>query len=69
MFNYILKPEIFKLIEEEFDMYLYHLRDEQNGQKRWGWMRHMFYSLIQQLVRQDPVYYALIAAAQLDKNT
>jgi hypothetical protein len=26
-------------------MYLYHLRDEQNGQKRRGWMRHMFYSL------------------------
>ncbi len=46
-FNYILKPEIFKLIEEEFNMYLYHLRDEQDGQKRWGWMRHMFYSLIQ----------------------
>ena len=69
VFNYILKPEIFKLIEEEFDMYLYHLRDEQNGQKRRGWMRHMFYSLIQQLVRQDPIYYALIAAARPDKNT
>ena len=50
-------------------MYLYHLRDEQDGQKRQGWMRYMFYSLIQQLVRQDPVYYALIAAARLDKNT
>lgn len=34
VFNYILKPEIFKLIEEEFNMYLYHLRDEQDGQKR-----------------------------------
>ncbi|KAI9764398.1 MAG: hypothetical protein M1839_005900 [Geoglossum umbratile] len=29
----------------------------------------MFYSLVQQLVRQDPVYYALIAAARPDKNT
>jgi hypothetical protein len=51
VFDYILKPEIFELIEEEFDMYLYHLRDEQDGQKRRGWMRHMFYSLVQQLVR------------------
>ena len=29
----------------------------------------MFYSLIQQLVWQDPIYYALVVAAQLDKNT
>ncbi|KAI9763395.1 MAG: hypothetical protein M1839_006454 [Geoglossum umbratile] len=69
VFDYILKPEIFELIEEEFEMYLYHLRDEQDGQKRRGWMRHMFYSLVQQLVRQDPVYYALIAAARPDKKT
>ncbi|KAI9780352.1 MAG: hypothetical protein M1839_006775 [Geoglossum umbratile] len=69
VFDYIVKPEIFKLIEEEFDMYLYHLREELDGQKRWGWMRHMFYSLVQQLVRQDPVYYALMAAARPDQNT
>jgi len=43
VFDYILKPEIFGLIEEEFDMYLYHLRDEQDGQKHRGWMRDMFY--------------------------
>ena len=47
MFDYILKLEIFELIEEEFDMYLYHLCDEQDGQKCRGWMRHMFYSLVQ----------------------
>ncbi|KAI9761349.1 MAG: hypothetical protein M1840_001973 [Geoglossum simile] len=69
VFSYILKPEIFKLIKEEFDMYLYHLRDEQDGQKCRGWMHHMLYSLVQQLVRQDPVYYALIAASRPDKNT
>ena len=34
VFNYILKPKIFKLIKEEFNMYLYHLHDEQDGQKR-----------------------------------
>ena len=50
-------------------MYLYHLHDEQDGQKHQGWMRHMFYSLIQQLLWQDPIYYTLIAAAWSDKNT
>ena len=33
VFDYILKLEIFKLIKEEFDMYLYHLCDEQDRQK------------------------------------
>src|SRR5438552_357423 len=63
IFDYILKLEIFELIEEKFNMYLYHLRDEQDGQKYWRWMHYMFYSLIQQLVQQNPIYYALIAAA------
>ncbi|KAI9858475.1 MAG: hypothetical protein M1813_006417 [Trichoglossum hirsutum] len=34
VFDYILKPEILELIEEKFDMYLYHLCDEQDGRKR-----------------------------------
>ncbi len=50
-------------------MYKYHLRDQNDGEDRRGWMHHMFYSLVQQLVRQDPVYYALMAAARPDKNT
>ncbi|KAI9778138.1 MAG: hypothetical protein M1839_008347 [Geoglossum umbratile] len=33
MFNYILKLETFKLIKEEFDIYLYYLCDEQDEQK------------------------------------
>ena len=69
VFDYIIRPDIIALIEEEFDMYLYHLRDELDGQRRRGWMRHMFYSLTQQLVRQDPVYYALTAAARPDQKT
>ncbi|KAI9766034.1 MAG: hypothetical protein M1839_005264 [Geoglossum umbratile] len=67
--EHILKPEIFDKLEEEFDMYLYHLRDEQDGRKRRGRIRHMFYSLVQQLVRQDPVYYALITVTRPDQNT
>jgi hypothetical protein len=33
-----------------------------------GWMRHMFYSGVQQLLRMDPVWYALNAAARPDKQ-
>ncbi|RPA93276.1 hypothetical protein L873DRAFT_67820 [Choiromyces venosus 120613-1] len=39
-----------------------------NGKKRNGWIRTMFYSVIQQVVRQDPVCYALNVAARLDMN-
>ncbi len=49
-------------------MYKYHLRDQVDGQAHRGWMRHMFYSLIQQVVRQDPAYWAIMAAARPDKN-
>jgi hypothetical protein len=67
-FEFLLEPEIFEKIEEEFDLYKYHLRDGQDGQVRRGWMRHMFYSLVQQLIRQDPAYWAIMAAARPDKN-
>jgi len=33
-----------------------------------GFLRNMFYGLIQQLLRQDPVWYALTAAARRDRN-
>jgi hypothetical protein len=67
-FSYILGPEVFENISEEFDMYKYHLREKQGGKKQMGWMRHMFYSLTQQLVRQDPAYWAIMAAARPDRN-
>ena len=67
-FDYLISPEVFSLIDEEFDMYKYHLRDQVDGQAYRGWMRHMFYSLIQQVVWQDPAYWAIMVAAQLDKN-
>ena len=67
-FDHLVSPEAFKLVEEEFDLYKYHLRDEVNGQARRGWMRHMFYSLTQQLVRQDPAYWAIMAAARPDQQ-
>ncbi|KAH0563233.1 hypothetical protein GP486_002201 [Trichoglossum hirsutum] len=66
-FDYIVAPEVFGLIEEEFDVYKYHLRNAIHGNDHRGWMRHMFYSLIQQLIRQDPAYWAILAAARPDK--
>ncbi|KAI9765300.1 MAG: hypothetical protein M1840_007499 [Geoglossum simile] len=67
-FSYVLEPEVFEKISEEFDMYKYHLREKQSGKKQMGWMRHMFYSLTQQLVRQDSAYWAIMAAARPDRN-
>lgn len=41
-------------IHTEFRMYEYH---QNRSIKRLGWQRNMWFSLIQQLVRQDPAYY------------
>jgi len=71
VFDYLLKdPGIAKIIDEEFNMYLFHVRDEQDGSvARHGWLRHMFYAIIQQAIRVDPYYYALMAAARPDEKT
>ena len=49
-------------------MYEHHFHSKGNSGKRLGWLRSMWYSLIQQIVRQDPVYYALVVSLRLDKN-
>jgi hypothetical protein len=68
-FSYLVDdPEVFAIVEEEFNMYKYHLRTELDGQDNRGWMRHMFYSLPQQVIRQDPGYWAITAAARPDTN-
>ena len=50
----------------EFDMYQHHLR-KINGKSNYGWLRNMFYSTAQQLMRQDPMYYMLYAALRPDR--
>ena len=55
------------LIMEEFDMYLHH-QQERNGRSNRGWLRTMYYSLIQQIMRQDIAYWALYAAMRPDRN-
>ena len=32
-----------------------------NGQRSLGWLRSAYFSQIQQIIRQDPGYYALVA--------
>jgi hypothetical protein len=68
LFDFLRRdPEMMSKIDQEFAMYRHHL-SEKLSRPRQGWMRNMFFSLIQQLVRQDPVWYALAAASRLDGN-
>lgn len=48
-------------------MYLHHLQDR-NGQSNQGWSRVMYYSLTQQIVRQDLGYWSLCASLRTDGN-
>ena len=54
-------PEVIELMHHEVHMY-YHHRTMMEGRKSLGWLRSAFFSQIQQIARQDPVYYALVAA-------
>jgi hypothetical protein len=47
-------------------MYWYHLQ-RLNGRPNFGWLRNMFHSTGQQLMRQDPAYYTLYATLCPDK--
>lgn len=46
-------PDRFK---EEFDMYLHHQRTPVGG-SNYSWIRNMYHSVAQQLIRMDPAYY------------
>lgn len=67
LFGWWWDTGIIDLILSEYDMYHYHLR-EPNGNSNWGWLRNMYHSTGQQLMRQDPLYYALYAALRPDKH-
>jgi hypothetical protein len=54
-------------VDIEFDMYRYHGRSVP-GHPAMGFLRNMYHSLIQQIIRQDPVYYSLIVALRSDSN-
>jgi len=61
------EAELMEMVDAEFEMYRHHLR-EQNGVSNFGWCRNMWHSLAQQVMRQDPVLYALNVVARPDLN-
>lgn len=67
VFSWWFDGPIGAVIKGEFAMYRHHLR-EINGKSNYGWLRNMFYSIGQQLMRQDPVYYLLYAGLRPDKQ-
>jgi len=54
-------------IDHEFDMYRHHLSLQYKDSRR-GWLRNMYYSVIQQVLRQDPLWYAVTTSARFDKQ-
>jgi len=68
VFDWIVKDcELIEMVDAEFEMYRHHLR-EQNGKANYGWCRNMWHSLVQQVMRQDPVFYGLNVTARADGN-
>lgn len=56
------------LAKLEFDMYMWHLRKNAGNSGSLGWLRDMYYSGIQQLMRQDPEYYRCYVALRPDHH-
>lgn len=50
----------------ELDMYRWHLHLEQDGKKDLGWLYNSYHSLVQQIVRCDPLYYLLYCCLGAD---
>ncbi|KZF18788.1 hypothetical protein L228DRAFT_215864 [Xylona heveae TC161] len=57
--------DVIAVVHEEFEMYHHHLQSLKRRNDS-GWLRNMFHSLVQQLMRQDPVYYAVHCALRPD---
>jgi hypothetical protein len=51
------------MIGQEFQMYEHHFQPHTSKPKM-GFLRNMFFSLTQQMVRQDPAWYTLNAACR-----
>ena len=66
VFDYLDREDMMECIDVEFSIYRHHHRNL-SERSRLGWLRNMFYSLIQQLIRQNPVWYAIVASARPDK--
>ena len=58
---------VYDVIDAEFSMYYAHLRMI-NNKPNYGWLRNMYYSLGQQVMRQDPLYYLIYCSLRPDRN-
>jgi hypothetical protein len=65
--DYLKDFGVLEMIETEFNMYRYHHQSPNSDLKNSA-LRNMYYSGIQQLLRQDPIAYALNAAASPNGN-
>jgi hypothetical protein len=65
IFNYLQSAK--SEIDTEFAMYDFYL-NRQPGLPTMGWMRNMYHSGPQQIIYQDPILWALTAAARPDKQ-
>ena len=66
-FDHLDLPQVLHQMDEEYALYRHH-QWVPSGKKRMGWMRHMFYSGIQQLARMDPAWYAVTVACRPDRQ-
>jgi hypothetical protein len=64
----LAEKTIMEVILEEFEMYHAHLRLI-NKKPNYGWLRNMYHSLSQQMMRRDPKYFAIYCALRPDQNT
>lgn len=60
------RQSIIEMAHVEFDMYYWHFRKEYGNSGSLGWLRNMYHSGIQQLMRQDPEYYRSYVALRPD---
>ena len=58
---------IWPLIDMKFGMHL-HQQRERNDRNSRGWLRTMYHSLSQQIIRADLVYWSLFACLRPDYN-
>ncbi|TGZ81926.1 hypothetical protein EX30DRAFT_239843 [Ascodesmis nigricans] len=68
VFDWLLQDEVLRrLIDTEFIMYLYHV-PKVASRPQDGRFPHMWHSMVQNVIRQDPVLYALTACTRPDDN-
>ena len=64
----LAEKTILDVLPEEFEMYYAHLRIIKK-KPNYGWLRNMYHSLGQQVMRQDPKYFAIYCALRPDRST